>query len=236
MAPLDIFYIGCGVIFLIYALRSSFLITLISFVAVYISAYFASKAASFSFDPLQMIGMNSGNILKVVIFVSTFVSFVFAIEFLLLFIKKVFNITILSSFDKYAAAFLGFLKGIVVATIISDMLLISPMTRSFISPSITRNFGEGILKATYPAVNVLIPSVETFASKNIMPLFRGKGHKSSSEEVSGIFDSSKNNISKSNDAQKLFNEIRNNPKKRKEFEKMLKNFKVEDYMKGFNKQ
>ncbi len=172
MNSIDLYYSGALLFFVILALRSGFLRTLLSSIGLYIAVYFGSIIASgISSNPIfALSGNNKAG--EGVLYLSIFLGIYIATEVFLIVLKNIINIQILGTIDSLLATILGLAKGAVFVTMIINILIFLPMdskVKKEIDNSVIKIYGDNLIKITYPFFTSSLPNIQKEFSTKVLP-------------------------------------------------------------------
>lgn len=173
MNSIDFYFLIGSAIFFVFGVRQGIVIALLSLLAVYFSAVVSFSFSDFLGEQYALI-FGGGDIVssKAILFLVLFFVLFFLLSMGVSILKKIINIGLFGPADKWVGGALGVVKGLVIGAFVCDMLILMPISADLsksIKESNFRNYGESILKATFPSAMSSGPVVSKFFSENVVP-------------------------------------------------------------------
>lgn len=166
--------IGAGVlIFFFLGFRAGFLRTLVSALWVYFCIYTASAIAPAMIKAVAFLSVEESQIGRAVLVLAIFIIIYLLGELVLSILKNLVSISILGPADKMLGGILGGVKGVLIAGIVFETILLMPLDKAAsdtINASRLRYLGEQLFKRTYPAVLTVTPQIKEFVGRKILPV------------------------------------------------------------------
>lgn len=188
MNAVDIYFSASVIFFFIVGLRWGILRMFVSIICINLAAYFAVNLAPSLVSAVSFFGAGNDDLTKAVLTGTILLVLVVLVEIILLVTKNIINIALLGPFDSIIGGIIGIVKGLIIAALVFDVILMFPISNDFkdaILKSSIRPIGERIVSFTFPIVSSAAPKVSDFVTGTVGPALSNMQLPSS--EAIGVF-------------------------------------------------